>query len=66
MQMLTKKQAAAKLGISMRSIDRLIATDDTLPCARIAGRTMFKESALEAWVDAKTRGAESHTDAQKP
>lgn len=49
--LLTKREAAARLRVSERTLDRLIATGDGPPTTRIAGRVLIREDHLATWIN---------------
>lgn len=52
--LLPKKTAAARLGISVRTLERQIDAGTGPAIARIGSRILFPEDALAAWVSART------------
>jgi excisionase family DNA binding protein len=51
--LLPKKTAAARLGISVRTLERQIDAGTGPAIARIGSRILFPEDALAAWVSAR-------------
>jgi excisionase family DNA binding protein len=55
-EMLTKKQAAAVMSLSTRTVDRLVARGD-IPHVRFSKRCVrFPAKALVGWIEARTKG----------
>ena len=54
MTIITRREAAERLRVSMRSLDKLVAEGAGPPAIRIGGRVLFTEDALAAWVQART------------
>ncbi len=52
--LLSKKDASARLGVSSRTLDRHIEAGDGPAIVRIGSRVLIPESALAAWVSART------------
>ncbi len=50
--LMTRQEAAAMLGIGLRTIDTLIASGD-LPCVRIGRSVRFRPSALELFIESR-------------
>jgi excisionase family DNA binding protein len=50
--LLSLREAAEKLGISLRTLARLIATGE-FPSLTIGRRRLIRSAALEAWLEAR-------------
>lgn len=53
--LLAKKTAAARCGVSVRTLERLIDRGDGPPVTRLGGRVLIPETGLAAWIAANTR-----------
>ena len=58
--MIGQREAARVLGLSERTLSKLIADGD-IPSIRLGGRRLFSVEALKAWVAAKTEMPASGT-----
>ena len=68
--LLTRQEAAAMLGIGLRTIDTLIASGD-LPCVRIRRSVRLRPSALELFIESREmrrnpRQRSSRTGSRRP
>lgn len=45
-----KRQAAAMLNVSERTLDRLTSPRGTLPCIRLAQKVLYRTEAIDAWL----------------
>jgi hypothetical protein len=54
MQLLSKHQTADRLGISVRSLDRMLAAGDGPPSVCLGRRRLFDPDRLDRWVWLKT------------
>jgi len=52
-KLLTKKDAAKRLSVSVRTLERQIENGTGPAIARIGGRVLLPEDALAAWVSAR-------------
>lgn len=51
-RLLPKKVAAARLGISTRTLDRWLSSDDPPPSCLVGKRRYFLQVDLDRWIDA--------------
>ena len=63
--LLTKREAASRVRVSERTIDRILANDPTLPATRIGRRVLIAESALDDWLNRQARTTTSATEDQR-
>ena len=49
MQLSDEPAAVSMLGVSVRSLDRLIAAEPSLPVIHLGRRVLFHQDRLEAW-----------------
>lgn len=52
--LLNKREAADRARISERTLDRLIASDGTLPVTRIGRRVLIPEAGFAVWLSRHT------------
>ena len=50
MKMLTRREVAARLGISERTLDRMAERHDGPPMTRVGRQIRFEESSLKKWI----------------
>jgi excisionase family DNA binding protein len=51
--LLTTAAAAVRLGISLRSFQRMLASDDPPPIERLGAAVRFHPDDLDEWIDAR-------------
>ena len=57
-KLMTKTEVAERLGRSPRAVEWMIYAGTGPKSALIAGRRMFRESDIEAWIDAQFEAEE--------
>lgn len=64
---ISKRQAAALLNVSERTLDRLTVPHGTLPCVRLSQKVLYRTATIDAWLkQQEAAGAAGDTSNEKP
>ena len=58
--LLTQQVAAARIGISVRALQRVLAEPDGPPTMAVGGRRYLHSEDLDAWLDERRAAARRH------